>query len=121
MNINIALCYAKFYQSLNYGALFSTFSLRKIGTIGIGVTSLFYDDITSVEVDEHEDYRLSKKISAGDYCFIANYGYKINKRIGVGINLKGIMEKLADTRGFSFAGDVGALYKRKKWGGWNCS
>lgn len=115
--VNISLSYAKYYQSLNYGSLFSTFLLRKVGTIGIGIISLFYDDITRTGIDEYGNYTISdNKINVGDYCLIINYAYKINKRIGVGINLKGIMEKLDDSTGSSFGADVGALYKRHRWG-----
>lgn len=115
--VNISAFYAKYFQSLNYGALFSTFSMKKIGTIGIGMISLFYDDITRTEINEYGNYSVSdNKLSIGDYCFLINYGYKINKRFGLGINLKGIMERLDDSTGSAIGADIGALYYMHKWG-----
>jgi len=113
--VNISLSYIKYFESLNYGAIFSTFLLKRIGTVGIGIISLFYNEISKTRIDE-DNYVLLDKMSIGDYCVIMNYSRKINNEIGAGINLKGIIEKLDDSTGSSVAADIGAIYNRHKWG-----
>ncbi|MDD5066516.1 MAG: PorV/PorQ family protein [bacterium] len=116
-SINFSLSYARYYQSLNYGSLFSTFSLRRIGTFGIGLISLIYDEIPITDIDSSGNYvETGKKMNVGDYCLIINYGYRITENIGVGVNLKGIMEKLHDVTGKTFAADLGFLYIKDQWG-----
>lgn len=116
-SVNLSASYAMYYQSLHYASFFSTFSLRRIGTVGIGLISLFYDDVPVTDIDASGNYVITgETMNLGDYCLILNYGFRISEYLGVGLNFKGIMERLHDVTGQTFAFDVGALYARDRWG-----
>lgn len=116
-HINFSLNYISYFQSLNYGGLFSTFSLSRYGTIGLGFMSLFYDDVKKTGVDSLGNYYLSNdSINLKDYCFLINYGYRINNKIGIGITLKNIVEQLDKYKEHNMALDIGLLYRKKEFG-----
>lgn len=116
-NINISLNYSKYYESLHYGSLFSTFSTHKIGTFGIGIITYIYDDIAGTKLDSDDQYYYTgKNISLGDYCFLFNYSYRITENIGIGLNLKGIISKLDTYTAESYASDIGLIYHNHTWG-----
>jgi len=114
---NFSISYARYFESLNYGSFFSTFQFRKWGTFGIGIISLFYNDINRTDIDSSGNYILMPgSINVENYCLLLNYSFKINEEIGVGINVKGIVEGLDNTGGLFFSTDLGFLYKNPIWG-----
>ncbi|MBU1077110.1 MAG: PorV/PorQ family protein [Spirochaetes bacterium] len=108
--------FIKYFESLNYASVFSTFLLKNWGRIGVGFTSLFYDDINRTVVDETGNYSiLDETINLSDYCFLLNWSRSITERFGAGINLKLISETLHTSSVSSFAGDIGLIYKHKRF------
>ncbi|MDD5066668.1 MAG: hypothetical protein PHF84_06435, partial [bacterium] len=114
--VDISFNYIRYFQSLNYGALFSTFSLKKIGTFGLGVVTLVYDEIIRTELTASEDYVTKGTINLVDYAFLLNYGIMLDRHIRLGINLKAAFRSPHDAQLNYFLYDAGFIYQEEEWG-----
>ncbi|MDD5067489.1 MAG: PorV/PorQ family protein [bacterium] len=116
-NISVSLNYARYFESIHYGALFGTFSMNRFGTAGIGLFSSIHDDVPQTGLDADDQYYpVPGSITMSDYCLMLNYGHKITDKTGAGINLKGIISRLGEYTARSFAADAGLLYQDHRGG-----
>lgn len=117
--MDYSVLYSLWFHSLHFGSLFGGFTLKKGGSIGLGVSGLFYDKI-NVTTDTGGGNLVSTEgtASAGDFCIYGSYGIKIGKLFAVGANIKGIIQKLENENAFSFASDLGFVLRPNdnKWG-----
>ncbi len=93
------------YEYVGYGQKFPG-----LGTFGLSVIYFSLGDI-----DARDDYGLPlPEISAYDACVTLSYARSFTPGLGVGLNLKGLQEKIGGDNATGFAADIGGLYSLAK-------
>jgi hypothetical protein len=93
------------YEYLGYGHKFPG-----LGTFGL---SIIYFSLGNF--DARDDYGLPlPAISAYDACVTLSYARSVIPALGIGLNLKGIQEKIGSDNAAGFAADLGGLYSLDK-------
>lgn len=97
-------------------------NLKKIGTLGVGLSYLSSGDIPEIGYEKGEPTGLDAEgkpvdyFSAGDTALTLAYGRKLGEKLGLGCNLKCIYQTISDYTALGGAMDMGVLYAIKGLG-----
>ncbi|HEX38168.1 MAG TPA: PorV/PorQ family protein [Candidatus Cloacimonetes bacterium] len=100
-----------YYEYLGYSQYF-----EGIGTLGLNVTYMTYGEQEAYDAEGHP----LQKFTSYEIAVGAAYGTKLNEKLGLGVNLKGVISGLAplidelmdaEGTGYTFVMDIGMLKK----------
>ena len=85
---------------------------NELGAAAFSVTSLTVDGIERRGVVETDDP--TDTFGASDFAYALGYGLPLSERLGVGVTLKALNQRLDAAHATSFAADAGALYRNDR-------
>lgn len=94
-------------------------NLKKIGTLGVGISYLSSGDIPEIGYEDGKITGLDEAgnpidyFHAGDAALTLAYGRKLGEKLGLGCNLKCIYQTISNSTAWGGAVDIGALYAIK--------
>jgi hypothetical protein len=102
----LSLNYVNYFSDINFGNVAYAFNIKKAGTLALSMQYINYGNF------ERADYTglVTGEFTAGEYCFNAGFGRKIDSLFSVGINFKGIYSGLESYSSFGMAVDLGVSY-----------
>ncbi len=107
-NLEFIFTHASHLSDFNYNFLAGAFSLKGIGSIGLGLNYIGTDPIKRYKADGEPDTE-QPYIIFQDMAFNASYARKINDFISAGATAKYISQTLIDKSYTCFAADVGVF------------
>jgi hypothetical protein len=107
MHGNLSLTYVNYFAGVNFGNVAYAFNAGKKGTIVSSVHYVNYGTFDRVD----QTGLITGNFTAGDYCFSAGYGYKVDSVFQIGANLKAIYSNYDSFTSVGIAADLGASYK----------
>ena len=102
----LSLTYVNYFSDINFGNVAYAMNIKKAGTLALSMQYINYGNF------ERADYTglVTGEFTAGEYCFNAGFGRKIDSLFSVGVNLKGIYSGLESYSSFGMAVDLGVSY-----------
>ncbi|MFM2285824.1 MAG: hypothetical protein RLZZ543_1321 [Bacteroidota bacterium] len=102
-----SLTYVKYFAGINFGNAAYAFNVKKAGTVALSMQYIDYGTFDRAD----QTGEIIGHFSAGEYCFTAGFGRKIDSLFTVGVNVKSIFSSLDSYSSFGMALDFGASYK----------
>ena len=101
--------YAQWYAGVdvNYAAVTSE---TRLGTIGVGLTSVRFDDMDVVSETTNDQQPTGETFSAGSYALSLSYANALTDRFAIGGTVKVVREQIANSAATGIAFDVGTLF-----------
>ena len=109
MGNRASLSFVDYFAGINYGFAAYGFNAGKAGTGYGGVQYINYGTFQRAD----NTGNITGEFSAGEYCFTAGYGHKIDSLFSIGANLKGIFSNMESYNSFGMAVDLGGSYLSK--------
>lgn len=81
-NMSLSLSYSSWFYNLNYMAFSSMFDLKKVGIIGLGFTTMIYDNIAETT---SAGTLTGQQLGSSDYLFMVSYANMLGEKIGLGV------------------------------------
>ena len=113
-NISFSLAYSSWFYNLNYIAFSSMFDLKNVGIIGLGFTTMLYDNIDETM---SSGVLTGQQLGSSDYLFMVSYANMLGEKIGLGGSIKFVIENAANENISGLACDAGIRYheNESKW------
>ncbi|MDI6785641.1 MAG: PorV/PorQ family protein [bacterium] len=107
----ITTTYNKYLEGISHGFIAFVYPTRYAGVYGGSIIYLMSGDIEETEVNSTGGYKYDgKSFSTYEYCFAGSYGYRFNRKVSAGCNVKLIQGKLADySSSIAFGLDIGVV------------
>lgn len=113
--IQATVLHNEWLEEIRYEYLGYVQNLKRIGTLGVGMSYLSYGDIPEYGIDDSGNPIPpdGKTFTAGDTALTLAYGRKLGEKLGLGCNLKCIYQTISNYAAVGVAADIGALYALK--------
>ncbi len=101
--------YAQWYAGVdvNYAAVTSQ---TRLGTIGVGLTSVRFDDMDVISETTNDQQPTGETFTAGSYALSVSYANALTDRFAIGGTVKVVREQIANSAATGVAFDVGTLF-----------
>lgn len=111
--IQATVLHNEWLEGIRYEYLGYVQNLKRIGTLGVGISYLSYGNIPKYGIDNGNPTGGEDTFTAGDAALTLAYGRKLGEKLGLGCNLKCIYQTISDADAWGGAVDIGALYAIK--------